>query len=203
MNKDSQHYNLGIIQDCWPSLMCVSEPILVMGICGSYDLDSANGRMLELVLAECKEMGAETVIWDHGSRPLPLVGAEGCWDDANVKEFQQMALDADAYILSSPEYHGTMSGVMKNSLDWIYSKHTSGKVFGLICTLGGQSSNNTLNHMRIAARWIHGWVVPEQVAVPHIKEAFNEDGSIVSDEIRNRISALSTSVVENSKKLRR
>ena len=44
--------------------------------------------------------------------------------------------------------------VMKNSLDWLYSKHTSGKVFGLVSTLGGQPSNNTLNHMRIAARWV-------------------------------------------------
>ena len=66
----------------------MSEPIVVMGICGSYDLDSANGRMLEIVLNECKELGAETVIWDHGAGPLPLVGPEGCWDDPNVKDFQ-------------------------------------------------------------------------------------------------------------------
>ena len=105
--------------------------------------------------------------------------------------------------LSSPEYHGTMSGVMKNNLDWLYSKHTSGKIFGLVSTLGGQSSNNTLNHMRIAARWIHGWVAPEQVAVPHIKEALGEEGGINDESIRDRISALSSSVVENSRKLRR
>ena len=181
----------------------MSEPIVVMGICGSYDLDSANGRMLEIVLDKCKELGAETVIWDHGARPLPLVGAEGCWDDPNVKDFQEMAISADAFVLSSPEYHGTMSGVMKNSLDWLCSKHTSGKVFGLICTLGGQTSNNTLNHMRIAARWIHGWVTPEQIAVPNIKEAFNEDGSLVSDDINSRVIGLAASIVENTGKLRK
>jgi FMN reductase len=180
----------------------VNKPIVVMGICGSYDLDSANGRMLEIVLNECKELGAETVIWDHGARPLPLVGAEGCWDDLNVKDFQEMVISADAFVLSSPEYHGTMSGVMKNSLDWVYSKHTSGKVFGLISTLGGQTSNNTLNHMRIAARWIHGWVTPEQIAVPNIKEAFNEDGFLVSDDINSRVIGLATSIVENTTKLR-
>ena len=92
---------------------------------------------------------------------------------------------------------------MKNSLDWLYSKPTSGKVFGLVSTLGGQSSNNTLNHMRIAARWIHGWVIPEQVAVANIKKAFDENGEINDEAVRNRISALSKSIVENSKKLRR
>ena len=117
----------------------MDEPIVVMGICGSYDLDSANGRMLELILRECRSIGAETVVWDHGKRPLPLVGAEGSWDDSNVKDFQEMAVSADAYVLSSPEYHGTMSGVMKNSLDWLYSKHTKGKVFALVSTLGASS----------------------------------------------------------------
>ena len=181
----------------------VSDPIVVMGICGSYELDSANGRMLEIILEEGREIGAETVVWDHGAKPLPLVGAEGCWDDEHVKGFQEMAVSADAFVLSSPEYHGTMSGVMKNSLDWLYSKHTSGKVFGLICTLGGQPSNNTLNHMRIAARWIHGWVIPEQVAIPNIKEAFDDDGSLVNEDLEQRVKAMASSIVENTIKLRR
>jgi len=181
----------------------MSEPIRIMGICGTYDLDSANGRMLELLLDECRKLGAETVVWDHGAKPLPLVGAKGSWDDENVKEFQELAISSDAFILSSPEYHGTMSGVMKNSLDWLYSKHTSGKVFGLMSTLGGQASNNTLNHMRIAARWIYGWVAPEQIAVPHIKEAFNEDGTLVDEKIQERVSDLASSVVTNTAKLRR
>ena len=181
----------------------MSQPIRVMGICGTYDLQSANGRILEIILDQCRELGAEVPSWDHGANPLPLVGAQGSWEDENVRQFQSMATDSDAYVLSSPEYHGTMSGVMKNSLDWLYSKHTSGKVFGLVSTLGGQSSNNTLNHMRIAARWIHGWVIPEQVAVANIKKAFNENGEINDEAVRNRISALSRSIVENSKKLRR
>ena len=96
-----------------------------------------------------------------------------------------------------------MSGVMKNSLDWLYSKHTSGKIFGLVSTLGGQSSSNTLNHMRIAARWIHGWVTPEQIAIPNIKEAFNDDGSLVNNDINGRVKVLASSIVENTIKLRR
>lgn len=174
----------------------------IMGICGTYGVDSANGRMLELVFEHCRKMGAECTIWDNAQHPLPFVGAEGSWDDENVKAFQDMATSSDAFILSSPEYHGTMSGVMKNSLDWLYSKHTSGKVFGLLCTLGGQSSNNTLNHMRIAARWIHGWVVPEQIAVPHIKEAFDEDGNLLDEKITERIEAMAKSLIDMAEHLK-
>ena len=131
-----------------------------------------------------------------GGAAAPGVEREGCWDDENVKAFQEMATSSDAFVLSSPEYHGTMSGVMKNSLDWLYSKHTSGKPFSLMCTLGGQASNNTLNHMRIAARWIHGWVTPEQVAVPHIKEAFDDDGNLLDEKIVERVEGMAKSLVD-------
>jgi FMN reductase len=103
---------------------------------------------LAVALDECKALGAEVRVWDLVEKPLPLVGAEGSWDDSNVKEFQALAIECDGYILTSPEYHGTMSGVMKNTLDWVYKDHVGGKAFGLMSTLGGITNSNTLNHMR-------------------------------------------------------
>ena len=50
--------------------------------------------------------------------------------------------------------------------------------------------------MRIAARWIHGWVTPEQVAVPNIKEAFDEDGNILDDNISARVEGMAKSLVD-------
>ena len=176
---------------------------MVMGICGTYDLKSANGSLLKIALDLCEGKGAETIIWDNAVSPLPLVGEEGCWDHPNVKSYKEIAESADAFLLSSPEYHGTMSGVMKNNLDWLSSSQTSGKLFGLMSTLGGQSTSNTLNHMRIAVRWIHGWAVPEQVAVPHIKEAFDDSGNIMSELINERIEGMVDSIISNSIKLRR
>ena len=57
--------------------------------------------------------------------------------------------------------------------------------------------------MRIAARWIHGWVTPEQIAIPNIKKAFNDDGSLVDEDINGRVKDLAASIVENTTKLRR
>jgi len=181
----------------------MDSPIVVMGICGTYDMDSANGRLLELVLDDCRSAGAETFVWENNVTPLPMVGEDGCWSHPNVKKFKEKTELADAFVLSSPEYHGTMSGVMKNNLDWLSTEHTSGKVFGLMSTLGGQSNSNTLNHMRIAVRWIHGWVVPEQVAVGNVKSAFDESGNLIEESIQSRVSGLAESLVTNSIKLRR
>ena len=72
----------------------------------------------------------------------------------------------------------------------------------MMCTLGGQASNNTLNHMRIAARWIHGWVTPEQVAIPHIKEAFDEEGNLIDEMITERVEAMANSLVDIARHLK-
>ena len=165
----------------------MAAKVKVMGISGSYGNDSNNTKLVKLGLEILSNLGAETHFWDLNEKPLPFVGEEGCWDHENVKDFQNLATDVNAYLLSSPEYHGCMSGVMKNQLDWIYSKHVSGKAFGLMSTLGGQSNSNTLNQMRIAVRWIHGWAIPEQIAVPNIKTAFNEDGMLQDEKLIERL----------------
>ena len=94
-----------------------------------------------------------------------------------------------------------MSGVMKNTMDWMYDKHVGGKVFGLMSTLGGVTNSNTLNHMRIALRWLHGWPVPEQLAIGHVKEAFDENGQLVDESLQERLSNLVEAVLSASKKM--
>ena len=172
-----------------------ATPVKILGLSGSYGLTSKNGLLLSVALDECKKLGAEVHFWDLVEKPLPLVGAEGSWQDANVKEFQALATECDGYILTSPEYHGTMSGVMKNTLDWVYKDHVGGKAFGLMSTLGGISNSNTLNHMRISVRWIHGWCVPEQVAVGKVKEAFDDDNNLTDTDVAERVVGLAKSVV--------
>ena len=74
-------------------------------------------------------------------------------------------------------------GPMKNSFDWLYSKHVKGKVFGLMSTLGGAQNSNTLNHMRIMLRWLHAWPVPNNF-IGKVKQAFDEDGNLVDDDTK-------------------
>ena len=95
-----------------------------------------------------------------------------------------------------------MSGVMKNTLDWMYDKHVGGKVFGLMSTLGGVTNANTLNHMRITLRWLHGWPVPEQLAVGHVKEAFDDEGRLDDEALTGRLENLVESVMTAAEKLR-
>ena len=177
------------------------DSIKILGLAGEYRSTSKSGMLVNAALGMAEAKGAEVVFWDLAEKPLPLVGEEGCWAHPNVKEFQTLLESCDAFFLSSPEYHGTMSGVMKNTMDWMYDKHVGGKVFGLMSTLGGVTNSNTLNHMRIALRWLHGWPVPEQLAIGHVKEAFDEDGHLVDESLQERLSNLVEAVLSASKKM--
>ena len=177
------------------------DSIKILGLAGEYRSSSKSGMLVNAALGMAEAKGADVVFWDLAEKPLPLVGEEGCWAHPNVKEFQSLLESCDAFFLSSPEYHGTMSGVMKNTMDWMYDKHVGGKVFGLMSTLGGVTNSNTLNHMRIALRWLHAWPVPEQLAIGHVKEAFDEDGSLVDESLQERLSNLVEAVLSASKKM--
>jgi FMN reductase len=180
------------------SFIMTQTPLRILGLSGEYRPTSKSGMMVNLALSYAELKGAEVLFWDCAEKPLPFVGEDGCWENANVKEFQELASSCDAFLICSPEYHGTMSGVMKNTFDWLYDKHVGGKVFGLMCTLGGMQNSNTLNHMRIMLRWLHAWPVPEQLAVGHVKEAFDDEGNLVDEDIRTRLLALVDSVLDTS-----
>ena len=173
-------------------------PPRILGLSGEYRSTSKSGMLVNHALSYAHSKGAEIMFWDCAEKPLPFVGEDGCWENENVKEFQALASSCDAFIICSPEYHGTMSGVMKNTFDWLYDKHIGGKPFGLMSTLGGMSNSNTLNHMRIMLRWLHAWPVPEQLAVGHVKEAFDSDGNLVDEAIQNRLHQLVDSVIETT-----
>lgn len=177
-------------------------PLKVMGLSGSIGRSSKNGMLVDLALSKAESKGADVFFWDLQEKPLPLVGDEGCWSNPIVKEFQELAASCDAFIVSSPEYHGTMSGVMKNTFDWVYENHVGGKVFGLMSTLGGMSNSNTLNHMRIMLRWLHANPVSQQLALGHVKEAFAEDGSLVDETMDQRLENLVDSVLRTAEMYR-
>ena len=168
----------------------------ILGLSGEYRSGSKSGMMVNHALNYAESKGAEIVFWDCAVKPLPFVGEDGCWENANVKEFQSLASSCDGFLVCSPEYHGTMSGVMKNTFDWLYDKHVGGKPFGLMSTLGGMQNSNTLNHMRIMLRWLHAWPVPEQLAVGQVKDAFGEDGNFVDNALENRLHVLVDSVLD-------
>lgn len=165
---------------------------------GSY-----SQQALEIAAQRVQALGAEVEILDLRTMNLPFCdGGDDYPDYPDVARLSQTVKEADGLILATPEYHGSISGVLKNALDLLGFEELSGKVTGLISVLGGQPNSNALNDLRIIMRWVHGWVIPEQIAIGQAWKAFGEDGKLLDDKLSQRFDSFAQSLVENARKLR-
>jgi NAD(P)H-dependent FMN reductase len=177
--------------------------VKIVGITGSLRNNSYSAKALEQAVARVEALGAEVEILDLRTMNLPFCdGGDEYPDYPDVEKLKQTVKEADGLILATPEYHGSVSGVLKNALDLMSFEHLSGKVAGLISVLGGQSNNNALNDLRIIIRWVHGWVIPEQIAVGQAWQAFDTEGKVLDEKLSQRFDQFAQSLVENTRKLR-
>jgi len=177
--------------------------VKIVGISGSLRDGSYTSQGLEIAAQRVKSLGAEVEILDLRQIQLPFCnGAKEYSDYPDVEKLRTHVRQADALILATPEYHGSVSGVLKNTLDLLDFEHLSGKVAGMISILGGQSNSNALNDLRVILRWVHCWVIPEQIAVGQAYNAFNADGELKDNKLSQRFDQFAESLVNNTRKLR-
>ena len=176
--------------------------IKIVGINGSLRPGSYSAMALEVAISRVGALGVETEIIDLRKLSLPFCnGGDDYSDYPDVAQMQQTVKSAAGLILATPEYHGSVSGVMKNALDLMSFEELSGKVAGLISVLGGQSNSNALNDLRIILRWVHAWVIPEQIGLGQAWKVFNEEGKILDEKLSQRFDAFARSLVDNTRKL--
>ncbi len=176
--------------------------VKIVGITGSLRQGSYSALALEEAANRVKVLGAEVEIIDLREMTLPFCdGGDEYPDYPDVEILREKVKAADGLILATPEYHGSVSGVLKNALDLMSFEHLSGKVTGLISVLGGQSNSNALNDLRVIVRWVHGWVIPEQVAIGQAWQAFDKEGKLTDEKLAKRFDAFAQSLVDNTVKL--
>jgi NAD(P)H-dependent FMN reductase len=177
--------------------------VKIVGIAGSLRSGSYSHQALKVAAQRVEALGVEVEIVDLRSLNLPFCnGGEEYPDYPDVERLRQTMRHADGIILVTPEYHGSVSGVLKNTLDLMGFEEFSGKVTGLISVLGGQSNSNSLNDLRTIMRWVHAWSIPEQVAIGQAWKAFDATGNLVDENLSKRLDAFAHSLVENTRKLR-
>lgn len=174
-----------------------------VGIGGSLRANSYTHMALGIAAQRVEALGADVEILDVRQMNLPFCnGGEEYPDYPDVQRLRDVVSRADGLILATPEYHGGVSGVLKNALDLMSFTELSDKVTGLISVLGGQPNSNALNELRLIMRWVHGWVIPEQVAIGQVWNVFSPEGKLLDDKLSQRFDQFAQSLVENTRKLR-
>lgn len=177
--------------------------VKIVGLAGSLRPNSYTHQALNLAAQRLEASGASVEVLDLRSMTLPFCnGGDDYPGYPDVERLQNAVKEADGLVLATPEYHGSLSGVLKNALDLMSFEHLSDKVAGLISVLGGQSNSNALNDMRLIVRWVHGWVIPEQIAIAQAWKAFGPDGKLLDEKLSERFDQFAQSLVANTRKLR-
>ena len=134
-------------------------------------------------------MGCETRRFDPAGLPLPD-GADA--SHPKVQELRAAALWSEGQVWSSPERHGTLSGIMKLQIDWIPLSEggvrpTQGRTLALMQVSGGSQSFNSVNAMRLLGRWMRMVVIPNQSSVPKAYEQFDTAGRMLASPLYDRL----------------
>lgn len=160
----------------------------IVALGGSLRPQSLSYRTLELALKKAADHDVSTEMIDLRTLHLPFCNGESSYPDyPDVDVLRKTIQSADGLLLSTPEYHGTMSGVLKNALDLLEEQHIMGKVVGLIAVVGGAHSTNAVNAMRLICRQLHCWVLPDQFVIPYSEESFNVQGELKERELESRL----------------
>ncbi len=177
--------------------------VRIVGIGGSLRPDSYSQMALSLAAQRVEALGAQVEILNLRTMQLPFCNGEDEYPGyPDVERLRNAVKQADGLILATPEYHGSVSGVLKNALDLMDFEQLDGKVTGLLSVLGGQSNSNALNDLRVIMRWIHAWVIPEQIAIGQAWKVFGPDGKILDEKLSQRFDQFAQSLIDNTRKLR-
>jgi Predicted flavoprotein len=116
---------------------------------------------VEAALEGAAESGAETRLIDlNGYNLIFRAGQDETGYPSDVARLRAEVKQADGIILGTPEYHGSLSGVLKNALDLMGFDEFEGKMIGLVGVSGGQmGAFDALKTLRNIGRALHAWVI--------------------------------------------
>ena len=163
--------------------------VSVVGIGGSVRPDSQSERALHAALAGAREAGAKVHAITGGELVLPFYDPQVCERTDAAVELVEALRRADGVILASPGYHGTISGLIKNALDYAEDlrqddrPYLDGRAVGCIgIAYGWQATVTTLQALRSVVHALRGWPTPLGGAVNSAETHFEPGGECGDDK---------------------
>jgi NAD(P)H-dependent FMN reductase len=175
----------------------MQSTINILGVAGSMRADSYSTKALKIVLEFVKKYGTEIRLLDLNKTVLSLrdPSIPVSWQ---VEEVTKIVIWADAFILASPDYHGSMSGTLKNFLDHFF-KEFGGKLFGYIIA-SHEKGLTTMDQMRTVMRQCYAWSLPYGVSVNGEQDFAN--GQLVNTEVSMRLEMMARDLAVYSRLIR-
>ena len=137
---------------------------LIVGIGGTTRDGSSSEKALRIALDAAEELGAKTKIFSGSNLVLPMYDPAVMERSLNAIELVESLRSCDGVIVTSPGYHGTISGMVKNALDYVEDMnkdprvYLDGRAVGCIaCAYGWQATGSTMSTLRSIVHALRGW----------------------------------------------
>jgi NAD(P)H-dependent FMN reductase len=167
--------------------------VKVLGVGSSMRKNSVSTNALRSVLEIIStKYETEVRLVNLFETELPMYRPSTGFENENVKKVTSDVNWANAFLLASPDYHGSMSGTMKNFLDFFW-KEFSGRIFGYIVS-SHEKGLTVMDQMRTAVRQCYAWSLPYGISINE-REDFNQDGQIISKRLQTRMEMLARDLV--------
>lgn len=180
----------------------MAEPLLIVGLGGTGAPNGTTERLLRCTLDRCETLGAETLMFDGAALDIPMYAPMVSERDAKTRAMIAGLRRANGIIIASPGYHGTVSGLIKNALDYVQDMaedeavYFEGRAVGLIAVAAGwQATGTTLATLRSITHALRGWPTPMAVAVNSIQPVFDENGEPGDRGVDTQLGILAQQVV--------
>ena len=179
---------------------------LVVGIGGTLRADSSTERALRHCLDAVERLGGRTKMYGGPDLDLPMYAPHHLERTPKAAELVASLREADAVVVASPGYHGAVSGLVKNALDYIEDLRSDPRVYldntpwGVItCAYGWQAAVGTLGQLRVIGHALRAWPTPLGVAINSAEPVWNAAGELVDEAVRNQLEMLADQVLRGAR----
>ena len=175
-----------------------TDSIRITGICGSMSANGATKKALSVALSGAAEFDAETTLLELRDFDLVFYGSVPQDEyPPDVLRLRKALKDSQGIILATPEYHGSLTGVLKNMHDLMRIEDFETKIVGLVGVAGGDiGAINSLNTMKTICRNLHCWVLPQEVSIADSGQVFNDEGTVKDPALEARLLNVGRQVVK-------
>jgi FMN reductase len=161
-------------------------PLNVLAVVGSLQRDSVTRVVVRHVAQQLEAAGCAVDVLDFQKEPLALYNPDTAHDLPGYAALQARVHQADVIVLGSPDYHGGISGAMKNFLDHFWHEF-AGKLFAAIVA-SHEKGLTAIDQLRTVARQCYAWTLPYGVSLTENIDV--KDGKIASEALNQRLEML-------------
>ncbi|WET79211.1 NAD(P)H-dependent oxidoreductase [Amycolatopsis sp. QT-25] len=183
--------------------MTSTNAVHVLGIGGSLRAGSQSERALRIALGGAAEAGVTTELISGPELVLPFYDTASTERPERAVRLVEAIRRADGIIVVSPGYHGALSGLVKNALDYVEDlredtrPYLDGRAVGLAAVaFGWQAAVTTLEQLRTITHALRGWATPLGGSINTAETKFDEAGGASDEKSVRTLRLLGSQVAE-------